>query len=488
MSTTTTNYGLTKPALTDSADITAMNGNWDKIDTELKKKYDPNNKPTAADVGARPNTWMPTAADVGAAPVGFGLGHGSVMTENVQDTNFGTGWYGLLSTGLNYPEKIPNAPYGCFEVQNRYGDKYILFKFGDYRVYCRYDGTKWWEWEYENPPLTLGVEYRTTERINQKAVYKRNNNGIIEYRLDGDETWKPYAEAVGGVQTNPNLLRNWYFGNPVNQRGQTTYPRAIDYCIDGWRRYNYATDVLTDCIRIYEGGHQISQFLEHPISGTVTLSVLFKNRTGAVLKLGWNNAVETALAYVASTNDAEGLLTATFDATDLSEILIGSRTGGTNDSVDLIAAKLEFGSVQTLAHQDANGNWVLNEIPDKNVELLKCCTNTAKNNDTYANHTIFHTGNKDQIFTSSKVTLTTGGWVLGSDERYYQTVNVTGVTTTSTVFVDVDLSTTDVDAKLAYLEAWAIPSANEVAQGTGTLTFYAWEKPTVNIPVNVGVV
>lgn len=36
MSTTTTNYGLVKPELTDAADITAMNGNWDTIDAELK--------------------------------------------------------------------------------------------------------------------------------------------------------------------------------------------------------------------------------------------------------------------------------------------------------------------------------------------------------------------------------------------------------------------------------------------------------------------
>ena len=57
MSTTTTNYKLIKPALTDSADITAMNPNWDTIDAELKKKYDPNNKPTAADVGAVSGVW-----------------------------------------------------------------------------------------------------------------------------------------------------------------------------------------------------------------------------------------------------------------------------------------------------------------------------------------------------------------------------------------------------------------------------------------------
>ena len=32
MSTTTTNYGLIKPELTDPANITALNENWDKID------------------------------------------------------------------------------------------------------------------------------------------------------------------------------------------------------------------------------------------------------------------------------------------------------------------------------------------------------------------------------------------------------------------------------------------------------------------------
>ena len=36
MSTTTTNYGLVKPELTDVADITAMNPNWDTLDKVIK--------------------------------------------------------------------------------------------------------------------------------------------------------------------------------------------------------------------------------------------------------------------------------------------------------------------------------------------------------------------------------------------------------------------------------------------------------------------
>ena len=44
---------------------------------------------------------------------------------------------------------------------------------------------------------------------------------------------------------------------------------------------------------------------------------------------------------------------------------------GTGETI--LAAKLELGTHQTLAHQDAAGNWVLNDPPpDKALELLKC--------------------------------------------------------------------------------------------------------------------
>lgn len=46
MSTTTTNYNLVKPALTDAPpDITVMNPNWDTIDAQLKSLTDKVNAP-----------------------------------------------------------------------------------------------------------------------------------------------------------------------------------------------------------------------------------------------------------------------------------------------------------------------------------------------------------------------------------------------------------------------------------------------------------
>ena len=88
---------------------------------------------------------------------------------------------------------------------------------------------------------------------------------------------------------------------------------------------------------------------------------------------------------------------------------------------------------------------------------------------------------------SYTATLLSTGWAQ-SGNRYSQTVNVTGVTaSTPVVLVDVALSGTDLDADAASLEAWGIVSANNVAQGDGTLTFYALSVPSVNVPVNVGV-
>ena len=56
-----------------------------------------------------------------------------------------------------------------------------------------------------------------------------------------------------------------------------------------------------------------------------------------------------------------------------------------NRSIEIKAIKLELGDTQTLAHQDANGNWVLNEIPNYQEQLFRCQTSKADSSDTYAN-------------------------------------------------------------------------------------------------------
>lgn len=93
-----------------------------------------------------------------------------------------------------------------------------------------------------------------------------------------------------------------------------------------------------------------------------------------------------------------------------------------------------------------------------------------------------------QSSSTTSATLLVNEWALGSDGRYYQTILVEDVTVdTEFVIVDCDLTTDDADARVEILSAWEAPSANEVDQGNGTLTFHSYTIPTVSIPIFVGV-
>lgn len=88
---------------------------------------------------------------------------------------------------------------------------------------------------------------------------------------------------------------------------------------------------------------------------------------------------------------------------------------------------------------------------------------------------------------STTVTLTTSGWT-GSAAPFSQQVSCSIVAAdTAVVAVDVDTPGTDADADAEAINAWALCTQRNPTQGAGTLTFYCTEKPTINIPVKVGV-
>ena len=170
---------------------------------------------------------------------------------------------------------------------------------------------------------------------------------------------------------NPNLLDNWYFVNPVNQRGQTSYTGA-GYGIDRW-----ITDIdagggitITDNgIVIASAGTYWGTRLDNiaRLSGkTVTGSVLMSNGTlysGTIESVKWQM---DAAQIIFSNTDTTFYINKTGD--DKAQVEISTGRAG----VEILAAKLELGSQQTLAHQDADGNWVLNEIPDYGEQLARC--------------------------------------------------------------------------------------------------------------------
>lgn len=59
----------------------------------------------------------------------------------------------------------------------------------------------WFPFEWIEPPMISGVEYRTTERINENSVFKKwdSASGTIQYRLDGEDTWNNYCMLMGAA-------------------------------------------------------------------------------------------------------------------------------------------------------------------------------------------------------------------------------------------------------------------------------------------------
>ena len=175
--------------------------------------------------------------------------------------------------------------------------------------------------------------------------------------------------------SNPNLLDNWYFGNPVNQRGQTSYTGA-GYGIDRWRGV-YGSEVVTlgnDNILLTLNNNQaIRQYIEFPSKfegKTVTISILWEMVEGDYANVYGN----TSAGMFAVMHKTEAFNKQISSATGTVQSGVSSLTVDIagKGKIKVYAVKLELGSTQTLAHQDENGNWVLNEIPDYGEQLARC--------------------------------------------------------------------------------------------------------------------
>ena len=177
------------------------------------------------------------------------------------------------------------------------------------------------------------------------------------------------AAALAPQLSNPNLLDNWYFGNPVNQRGQTSYTGA-GYGIDRWRIGSEGTLTIEDGYITFASSdatlRNLEQVLETLEVGKYTISLLAENAAGTNLIVG----VGSEFRSVSISTNEKQVVSRTFDVTTKTSGTVYIQTG--NGQIKLYAAKLELGSQQTLAHQDANGNWVLNEIPDYGEQLRRC--------------------------------------------------------------------------------------------------------------------
>ncbi len=191
---------------------------------------------------------------------------------------------------------------------------------------------------------------------------------------------EPKADrAELAIQTNQNLLDNWYFINPINQRGATEY-QSVDqnsfrYTLDRWFcGYRSSITVQDNGVLIssignsYHGMAQIltKELIEQYKGKNVTLSALYTGHDIMVTEL---NGAGVTGAEAGSPSVVQYTFPLKADPNNRMERhpFISTYTNCT-----VYAVKLEAGDKQTLARQE-NGAWVLNDPPpDRTQELLKC--------------------------------------------------------------------------------------------------------------------
>lgn len=115
------------------------------------------------------------------APGGFGLGTAAATVTDLNQTVL-SGWYSCVGSSNGPSSNF----YGWLLVSSRTGaggmirqDAWNALAQPDHFARYAVDGV-WTPWEYVNPPMKLGVEYRTVERYDGKPVYvKAVNFGIV---------------------------------------------------------------------------------------------------------------------------------------------------------------------------------------------------------------------------------------------------------------------------------------------------------------------
>nr|DAO60557.1 MAG TPA: hypothetical protein [Caudoviricetes sp.] len=236
------------------------------------------------------------------------------------------------------------------------------------------------------------------------------------------------VETALKYRSNPNLLDNWYFGNPVNQRNGYIVPAGVEYYkVDGFvpqgpipetvrvdyiddagsARFNYGG---VPCyvpkgggyVRGYTGsGYTVDRWKALSLQGTVTCEkdcLAIENTDGTVASIiidqifepDLSNALKgKTLTLSVMAKSVTGKFSfqsgnKTLDITEpgLSYLVLpdwvdkynyGMRffNSGGAGKIEISAAKLELGDTQTLAHKEGD-KWVLNEIPDFGEQLRRC--------------------------------------------------------------------------------------------------------------------
>lgn len=167
------------------------------------------------------------------APAGFGLGE--AWGGEIADCNdaIANGWFNINASVKNIPTLHGTSfPYSTMLVTARYDllwqEVYSLLYGVDYK-FTRHStdrGVTWTEWCCDNPPMEVGVEYRTTERFDGKVVYARLLNcGAIA--------------TSGEVNHSLHFTHLVSFSAECNGTFNNTFDKGSEYYFNAWANRYY---------------------------------------------------------------------------------------------------------------------------------------------------------------------------------------------------------------------------------------------------------
>lgn len=268
-----------------------------------------------------------------------------------------------------------------------------------------------------NGVLTVVTEFDHSAQEIDDALFEMSEHiadGGIHVTAEEKQNWDAKAPRE-------NLLDNWYFADPVDQRGGYVVPPNCGYyAINDWSATVGTTDKYypvkrwvqganldgvieingveyvvagDNTVRGYTGdGYGIDRWRTH-VKGTVLIT---DDGVHLIDTIDWCTQIElnrvpinTPVTLSVLTNQGIGTVTHTFSGVVNEQIYVDVGNGvkvnaiyNWNNSntflfclqaVDSVVkgAKLELGDKQTLAHQE-DGKWVLNEIPNYADTLARC--------------------------------------------------------------------------------------------------------------------
>lgn len=197
MSTSTTNLGLVKPEMTDAANITAMNGNWDAIDTNIQNSI--------THIASTNNPHGVTKSQVGLGNV-----------DNTSDVNK------PISTAVRNALNSKLTLTNISNIDNFYSKSLDSIQFGILYTLA-------------NISFVIAI---TIENVVKQIRFNTTDNTVDEryasLSIDGDATWGAFRRLTGEVTTNS-----------VQTFTLITDRDYVDYTFG--ENTNYAQVIVTEC-------------------------------------------------------------------------------------------------------------------------------------------------------------------------------------------------------------------------------------------------